>query len=53
MIVAVYRLQLYVIPKILTELKIFQGGQGPPLSALKTVLASCVVPVYCLSFGVQ
>ena len=34
MIVAVYRLQLYVIPKILTELKIFQGGQGPPLSAL-------------------
>ena len=34
MIVAVYRLQLYVIPKILTELKIFQGGQGPPFSAL-------------------
>ena len=34
MILAVYRLQLYVTLKISTELKIFQGGQGPPLSPL-------------------
>ena len=34
MIVAVYQLQLYVTFKISTELKSFQGGQGPPLSAL-------------------
>ena len=34
MILAVYQLQLYVTLKIVTELKIFQGGQGPPLSAL-------------------
>ena len=34
MILAVYQLQLYVTLKISTELKIFQGAQGPPLSAL-------------------
>ena len=34
MILAVYQLQLYVTLKIFTELKIFRGGQGPPLSAL-------------------
>ena len=33
-ILAVYQLQLYVTSKIFTELKIFQGGRGPPLSAL-------------------
>ena len=33
-ILAVYQLQLYVTLKKSTELKIFQGGQGPPLSAL-------------------
>ena len=34
MLLAVYQLQWYVTLKISTELKIFQGGQGPPLSAL-------------------
>ena len=34
MILAVSQLQLYVALKIFTQLKIFQGSQRPPLSAL-------------------